>query len=242
MEHEFSGVRTEHGRVQHDADADADEDRCRCGVTRARVVQDADPMGAGRVQVEGPWLSGGGLAQAWAPVATLMAGPNRGTWFVPSVGDEVLVAFEGGDPDSPFVVGAVWGAGSPPPSDPDPAKASVVRRIRTGRGVAITMDDSAGTERIEMETPGGQSIRLHDGPSTIELSDGNGNRITMGPAGVEIVTSSKRTLTAASVEIAAGMLTVDAGMSAFSGVVRSDTVITNLVVASSYTPGVGNIW
>jgi hypothetical protein len=38
------------------------------------------------------------------------------------------------------------------------------------------------------------------------------------------------------------MVTVNAGMSKFSGVVQSDVVITNSVVSASYSPGAGNIW
>ena len=40
----------------------------------------------------------------------------------------------------------------------------------------------------------------------------------------------------------AGMVTVNAGMSTFSGVVQADTAITNSVISASYTPGAGNIW
>jgi hypothetical protein len=50
------------------------------------------------------------------------------------------------------------------------------------------------------------------------------------------------TINASTVEVSAGMVTVNAGMSKFSGVVQADTVITNAVVSSSYTPGAGNIW
>jgi hypothetical protein len=43
-------------------------------------------------------------------------------------------------------------------------------------------------------------------------------------------------------EVSAGMVTVNAGMSKFSGVVQCDTLITNAVISTSYTPGAGNIW
>ena len=52
---------------------------------------------------------------------------------------------------------------------------------------------------------------------------------------------SRNALTLVS-DMSAGMVTVDAGMSKFSGVVQCDTLITNSVVSSSYTPGAGNIW
>ncbi len=47
---------------------------------------------------------------------------------------------------------------------------------------------------------------------------------------------------AATVKVSAGMVTVDAGMSKFSGVVQADTLIATTVIASTYTPGAGNIW
>ena len=46
----------------------------------------------------------------------------------------------------------------------------------------------------------------------------------------------------AGLDVTAAMVTVDAAMSTFSGVVKADTVITNSVVSSSYTPGAGNVW
>jgi hypothetical protein len=50
------------------------------------------------------------------------------------------------------------------------------------------------------------------------------------------------TVNAATVEVSAGMVTVNAGMSKFSGVVQCDTLISNSVVSASYTPGAGNVW
>ena len=69
------------------------------GVFPAIVSRIADPKGWGRVEVTLPWSpdAGGDGYAAWARLATLMAGDDRGTWFIPDVGDEVLVAFEFGD-------------------------------------------------------------------------------------------------------------------------------------------------
>ena len=68
------------------------------GVYSAVVRDVVDPDSQGRIKVSLPWspdAEGGGY-EAWARLATLMAGPNRGSWFIPDVDDEVLVAFAGG--------------------------------------------------------------------------------------------------------------------------------------------------
>jgi phage baseplate assembly protein gpV len=77
--------------------------------------------------------------------------------------------------------------------------------------------------------------------SRVALRDTNGNAITLESAGVTIIASGKVSFAGGSAEISVGALTVSAGMSRFSGVVQADTVIANSVVASSYTPGAGNI-
>jgi hypothetical protein len=83
---------------------------------------------------------------------------------------------------------------------------------------------------------------LKDGPGSVEIDDSNGNSLKMESAGMTLTASAKVTVNASTVEISAGMVTVNAGMSKFSGVVQADTVITNSVVSASYTPGAGNIW
>src|SRR5262245_50770850 len=61
------------------------------GVYSATVTDTRDPLGLGRVEVVVAAVS---KTPEWASLATLMAGNQCGTWFVPNVGDEVLVAFE----------------------------------------------------------------------------------------------------------------------------------------------------
>lgn len=213
------------------------------GVYPARVVDVADPDGQGRVRIALPWAADSGAPyEVWARLATLMAGADRGTWFVPDVDDEVLVAFGGGDVARPFVVGALWNGADAPPAQMDGAGENNLKRIRSRNGVQITMDDASGQESIVIETPGGQTATLQDGPGMIELRDSNGNTVTMESAGVTVTTSAKLTVNASTVEVNASMVSVNAGMSKFSGVVQADTVITNSVISASYTPGAGNIW
>jgi uncharacterized protein involved in type VI secretion and phage assembly len=158
------------------------------------------------------------------------------------VDDEVLVAFEGGDPSYPFVVGALWNGSDAPPESMDGSGNNYVKSITSRNKVKVTLDDTSGQEKLILETPGGQKLTLKDGPGAVTIEDANGNSIKLEAAGITVTASAKVTVNAGTAEISAGMLTVNAGMSKFSGVVQCDTLISNSVVSSSYTPGAGNIW
>jgi uncharacterized protein involved in type VI secretion and phage assembly len=213
------------------------------GVYQAIVTDIKDPDGQGRVKVKLPWSpdSGGGYA-VWARVAVLMAGNNRGTWFIPDANDEVLVAFAAGDPRQPFVVGCLWNGKDAPPESMDSSGNNYKKVIRSRNGVKITLDDQDGKETLILETPSGQKLTLADGPSSVELIDAGGNSIKFEQSGMTINAPSQLTIKSGTIKVQAGMVQVDAGMSKFSGVVKSDVCLTNSVVGSSYTPGAGNIW
>lgn len=209
------------------------------GVAVARVINNVDPTNQGRVQLQLPWLPG---ANPWARVAVLMAGNNRGTWFIPDVGDEVLIGFDNGYLSCPYVIGALWNGNDKPPETMDGDGNNYKKTIRSRNGVKIVLDDTNGKETLTIETPGGQKLTLRDGPSSIEIIDGNGNSIELESDRINVTAAAKVTIKASNIELSAAMVTVNAGISKFSGVVQADTVITNSVVSASYTPGAGNIW
>jgi uncharacterized protein involved in type VI secretion and phage assembly len=214
------------------------------GCYPAQVTDLNDPDGQGRVKISLPWAPdiGGRGYEAWARLATLMGGNNRGSWFVPDVDDEVLVTFEGGDPRRPYVLGGLWNGQDAPPESMDGAGRNNKKVLRSRNGVKVTLDDSNGQENFIVETPGGQKITLRDGPGSVVVEDSSGNSVKLEVAGITVQASAKVTISASTVEVSAGMLTVNAGMSKFNGVVQADTVITNSVISASYTPGAGNIW
>jgi uncharacterized protein involved in type VI secretion and phage assembly len=214
------------------------------GVFPATVTDIKDPDGIGRVKVTLPWSAdtGSDRYDAWARVATLMGGNNRGSWFVPDVDDEVLVSFEGGDVRRPFVLGGLWNGVDTPPEAMDGGGRNFKKVIRSRNGVKVTLDDQDGQEKLILETPGGQQVTMKDGPGAVEIVDSNGNSIKLETAGITITAAAKVTVNASQVAVSAGMVTVDAGMSKFSGVVQCDTLISNTVISATYTPGAGNIW
>ncbi len=215
------------------------------GVYPALVTDVQDPDNQGRVQVKLPFVeeSDGGSALAWARLATMMAGADRGTWFIPEVDDEVLVAFTAGDPRRPVVIGALWNGVDAPPETMD--SANNVRSVTSRSGHKLTFDDTAGAEKVELKTKGGHTFTLDDAAGgTVTLAHSNGATIKIDAVGnIEITANVKVKINApAGLDVTAAMVTVNAAMSSFSGVVKADTVITNSVVSASYTPGAGNIW
>ena len=121
-----------------------------------------------------------------------MGGNNRGSWFIPDVDDEVLVAFEAGDPRRPYVVGGLWNGSDAPPESMDGAGKNYQKVLRSRNGVKITLDDRTGQEKLILETPGGQKLTLKDGPGTVEIVDSNGNSIKMEPSGITVNAARRR--------------------------------------------------
>ena len=208
------------------------------GVYSASVVDNRDPDGLGRVLVRVSAPTDGLAGDLWARVATMMAGRNRGTWFVPEVGDEVLVAFERGEAKEAYVIGALWNAKARPPAE-SPAD---VKLIRSRNGITLRIRDDRNNNALVLETPGGQRITLQDNPGSVRVEDANGNSVMLSASGMTVNASATVTVNASRVEVSAGLLTVNAGMSRFSGVVQCDTMISNSVISASYSPGAGNIW
>jgi uncharacterized protein involved in type VI secretion and phage assembly len=212
------------------------------------VVTDLDdPDGQGRVQVQLPWIGEDDSTQAtaWARLATFMAGADRGSWFIPEVDDEVLLGFVAGDPRRPVVVGALWNGVDAPPESMDSGGENNIRSITSRSGHKLTFDDSSGSEKITLETQGGHELVLDDASGgTITVHHSGGAEIVIESSGTISVTALNQVNIDApsGLNITAAMVSVDSGFSKFSGVVKADTVITNAVVSSSYTPGAGNVW
>jgi uncharacterized protein involved in type VI secretion and phage assembly len=137
------------------------------GVVTAVVAENQDPEGLGRVQVD--FKDRRLEKRGWARVATPMAGDRRGVYLLPEVGDQVLVAFEHGDPRSPFVVGALWGENEQPPERNEDGSNNR-RTIRSRSGHLIRLDDTQGAEKVEViDSTGGTSVVLDSAARTITL-------------------------------------------------------------------------
>lgn len=212
----------------------------------AEVVSVQDPDNLSRVQVR--LFNFDGVddqdAAIWARVAVPVAGNNRGTFMLPDVGDEVLVSFINHDPRLPVVVGGLWNGEAAPPETLGGSGDSIDRWTIVGKaGTRIAIvEESGGQAKIAFQTPGGVTGELTDsGGGKIEFKAA-GATIKVDSSGVSVQTGSKVKVEASQVEVSAGMVKVDAAMSKFSGIVKCDVLQATTVIASTYTPGAGNIW
>lgn len=171
------------------------------GVVVGIVTNNQDPDGLGRVKVRFPWLNDADES-AWARIVTLRAKKNVGTWFLPDVEDEVLVAFEHGDVRFPYVLGALWnGVDTPPRDNGDGANNEMVIRSKLGHELVFSDEDSKG--HIKMTTAAGHEITLDDasGSENITIKDKTGgNSMTFDSANntIEIKSGAKVVIVAAS--------------------------------------------
>ncbi|MEZ4660548.1 MAG: phage baseplate assembly protein V [Caldilineaceae bacterium] len=131
------------------------------GVVIALVTNNKDPEGLGRVKVQYPWLSTQDESH-WARVATPMAGKQRGFYYMPEVDDEVLVAFEHGLVEYPYVLGALWNGKDKPPVDKEGQNAPDVRVIKTTSGHIVRLDDTQNAEKIEIIDKSGKDMIIID--------------------------------------------------------------------------------
>jgi hypothetical protein len=142
------------------------------GLVTGTVGPMPDPLMQGRVQVILHFLDSADFS-AFARVAAMVAGPLMGSYFVPMPGDEVVVAFEHGDVNSPYVLGSLWNATRPPPV---PTQLSMIKALRTLTGNQIVFTD------------GPPSIALNvASPAAVPAAPTGVANLLMTPAGVQIV-------------------------------------------------------
>ena len=121
---------------------------------------------------------------------------------------------------------------------PDKQIPNLPHVLRTGAlNVTLTTPN-----RVDIETANGQKITIQGDEQGVTIQDQAGGSVQLQAGSIQIRASAQVSIECSSVKISAAMITVDSAMTKFSGTVQADTVITNSVVASSYTPGAGNVW
>lgn len=139
------------------------------GLVIALVTDNQDPKGYGRVKVKYPWLAED-QASDWARVVTPGGGNNRGLEFLPEINDEVLVGFELGDIQYPYVLGGLWNGKDALPERVTSGGQVQKRLIRSRSGHTITLDDSDGGGGVTIEDKNGNKITLDSASNKLSIS------------------------------------------------------------------------
>lgn len=206
------------------------------GVYPALVTDLVDPENLGRIELKFPWLGDAGAdVRAWATLLTPYADADQGFQMLPEVDSQVVVAFEAGQLERPYIVGACWNGTASLPDTP--IAANNKRLIKTRSGSVLEFDDTEGAPKITVKTSGGHKLILDDGAMEVTLEHSNGCLLKMNAGGQVTITANS------TVEVNAAAVNVHAATATFDGIVNCQTLIANTgVVSPSYTPGAGNIW
>ncbi|WP_103071756.1 type VI secretion system Vgr family protein [Aquimarina sediminis] len=148
----------------------------------ATVTDNADPDGLSRIKVQFPWQKPDGEMTPWLRMVTPHSGGEKGFHFIPEIGEEVLVGFEGGNAERPYVIGALYTGTKKPESWK--TETNDIKAIRTRSGNQVIMNDQDG------------SITIADPSGNVVVMQGNGEVIIKAP--------NKLTLASTDINIIAG--------------------------------------
>ena len=188
------------------------------GVVIALVDDNDDPQAMGRVRLRFPWM-GEDAVSFWARVAMPGAGKDCGVVWMPQVGDEVLVAFEHGDPSRPFVLGGLWnGTDTPPLGD---------ALFDSGKVTRSGFVSRAGHKLVFFDDPGQSGIALISSNDKLRISLNetsgevhvyfDGKLLLEGTGDVEVKTQGNFNVDASGVEIkASGQAAIKGATVAFN--------------------------
>jgi Rhs element Vgr protein len=161
------------------------------GLQTGTVLQlEEDPNGENRILINVPFLQGT-ENQLWARVSTLDAGEERGSFFLPEIGDEVILGFINSDPRNPVVLGMLHSSAKPAPLTA--ADDNHEKGFTTRSGIQIMFDDDKIT--LTLTTPNGNTLLLSDDDGGINMEDENGNVITLSSDGITIESAGDLNLT-----------------------------------------------
>ncbi len=147
-------------------------------IESAIVTDNNDPEKLGRIRVRTGWQDQNQMTP-WARVITQHSGDSRGHYFIPEIGDEVLINYEHGDPQKPIVLGSFFGANHGPEQG-WVTERNDIKKIRTRSGHTIEFDDTSGSERLVIYNGSGSSTGSNSNKISFDL---NPEKITIESQG-----------------------------------------------------------
>lgn len=178
--------------------------------TVAKVTENAeDPESLGRIRVATPWMEALGFQSPWLRIVYPHAGSDHGYQFIPEIGDEVLVDFEDGNAESPYVVGSFYNKKATGGHE-QPTPKNDVKVLKTRSGHIITLDDTQGSEKISIvDKTGGNSITIDSAKNSITILAAD--KIALSANDIEINAKNSVTIDAKqNMDLTANQLTGDA--------------------------------
>jgi len=187
-----------------------------------RVVENADPLGLGRVRVQMVWQEAGSEKTPWIRLLQPHSGSGKGFYFVPEIGEEVLVDFQGGNAEKPYVIGTQYN-GKEKSGYAD--KENNIKAVHTRSGTKIILNDSEGS--ILIEDPSGNTYHM----------DGQGNIKVSAPRNISFTAGQNINISAGqNITTTAGMnISASAGMSynVFAGGAISQNAVMNYTLTAA---------
>ena len=187
-----------------------------------RVVENADPLGLGRVRVQMMWQEAGSEKTPWIRLLQPHSGSGKGFYFVPEIGEEVLVGFQGGNAEKPYVIGTQYN-GKEKSGYAD--KENNIKAVHTRSGTKIILNDSEGS--ILIEDPSGNTYHM----------DGQGNIKVSAPRNISFTAGQNINISAGqNITTTAGMnISASAGMSynVFAGGTISQNAVMNYTLTAA---------
>lgn len=193
------------------------------------VVQlESDPGGQDRIKVRVPVIDDSGQG-IWTRIASLDAGEERGAFFMPEIGDEVIVGFINNDPGEAVVLGMLHSSSKPSPITPQDANNE--KGFTTRSKMHLSFNDD--TRTIVIDTPAGNSITIDEESMKIEIVDQSSNKITMETTGITLESPANIDIKAGAVLTLAGGASLSIGAPSLSVKADADVSIQGAVARLS---------
>jgi len=186
---------------------------------------DSDPEGEQKIQVSVPVLQAE-TEGVWARLAKIYASDGIGAFFIPEIGDEVVLGYMNNDPSHPVILGSLYSSKRKPPYEL--SADNFIKALVTKSELKIEFDDE--NKVITLVTPGANTIVISDKDKSILVQDQNGNKVELSSSGIVLDSPKDISITAK------GKITLDAvgeiGMSS-----KADVNVTGLNVNNTANVG-----
>jgi uncharacterized protein involved in type VI secretion and phage assembly len=151
----------------------------RCETQSAIVTDNNDPKGLGRIRVKFHWMAGTEKTP-WLRMTGAHAGKSKGVFFIPEVGEEVIVGFEGDSAIKPYIIGTVFNGKA---KNEFSNQGNDVKAIQTRSGNKVIMNDKEGS--VLVEDKDGNNIKI-DGAGNINIKSKESIVLACGEAKIEL--------------------------------------------------------